>query len=142
MTAAIADTNTHYRWHCVGSNGGTTAQNCQKAKPINGACDNNQQNGCSAGTANDNAIADTKTHYTWHCVGANGGTTTQNCQKAKPINGACNNAQRNDCSSGSANDSVIADTKTHFRWHCVGVHGGTTAINCQKSQICTGKRCM
>ena len=127
----IADTNTHYRWHCVGANGGTTAQNCQKAKPINGACDNNQQNGCSAGTANDNAIADTNTHYRWHCVGANGGTTAQNCQKARPVNGVCDNSQRIGCSSGYADDAAIVDTKTHFRWHCVGVHGGTTAINCQ-----------
>ena len=41
----IADTNTYYTWHCVGSNGGTTATNCQKAKPapVNGVCDNSQQ---------------------------------------------------------------------------------------------------
>ena len=135
---AIADTNTHYRWHCVGANGGTTAQNCQKAKSINGACDNNQQNGCSSGRANDAIIADTNTHYRWHCVGANGGTTAQNCQKAKPINGACNNAQRNDCSSGSANDGVIADTNTHYRWHCEGSNGGTTAQNCQKAKSING----
>ncbi len=131
---AIADTNTHYTWHCVGANGGTTAQNCQKAKSINGACDNNQQNGCSAGTANDNAIADTNTHYRWYCVGANGGTTAQNCQKAKSINGACDNNQQNGCSSGTANDSAIADTNTHYRWYCVGANGGTTAQNCQKAK--------
>ncbi len=132
--SAIADTNTHYTWHCVGSNGGTTATNCQKAKPINGACDNNQQNGCSAGTANDNAIADTNTHYRWYCVGANGGTTATNCQKAKsaPVNGVCNNSQQNGCSSGTANDSAIADTNTHYTWHCVGSNGGTTATDCQK----------
>ena len=136
--SAIADTNTHYRWHCVGANGGTTAQNCQKAKPINGACDNNQQNSCSAGTANDNAIADTNTHYRWHCVGANGGTTAQNCQKAKSINGACDNNQQNGCSSGRANDAIIADTNTHYRWHCVGANGGTTAQNCQKAKPING----
>ena len=135
---AIADTNTHYRWHCVGSNGGTTAQNCQKAKPINGACDNNQQNGCSAGTANDNAIADTNTHYRWHCEGSNGGTTAQNCQKARPVNGVCDNSQQNGCFAGTANDNAIADTNTHYRWHCVGSNGGTTAQNCQKAKPING----
>ena len=136
--AVIADTNTHYTWHCEGSNGGTTAQNCQKARPVNGVCDNSQQNGCSAGTANDNAIADTNTHYRWHCVGANGGNTAQNCQKAKPINGACDNNQQNGCSAGTANDNAIADTNTHYRWHCVGANGGTTAQNCQKAKPING----
>ena len=135
---AIADTNTYYRWHCVGTNGGTTAQNCQKAKPVNGACNNDQRNGCSAGTANDLAIADTNTYYRWHCVGTNGGTTVQNCQKAKPANGACNNDQRNGCSAGTANDLAIADTNTYYRWHCVGTNGGTTAQNCQKAKPVNG----
>ncbi len=132
--SAIADTNTHYTWHCVGKNGGTTATNCQKAKsaPVNGVCNNSQRNSCSSGTANDDVIADTNTHYTWHCVGKNGGTTATNCQKAKsaPVNGVCNNSQQNGCSAGTANDSVIADTNTHYRWHCVGANGGTTAQNC------------
>ncbi len=138
--AAIADTNTHYTWHCEGSNGGSTATNCQKAKsaPVNGVCNNNQRNSCSSGTANDGAIADTNTHYTWHCVGANGGTTATNCQKEKPVNGACNNAQRNGCSSGTANDGAIADTNTHYTWHCVGANGGTTATNCQKAKPVKG----
>ena len=132
--SAIADTNTHYRWHCVGANGGSTATNCQKAKPVNGVCNNSQQNGCSSGTANDLAIADTNTHYRWHCVGANGGSTATNCQKAKPVNGVCNNTQRNSCSSGTANDAAIVDTTTHYRWHCVGANGGSTATNCQKAK--------
>ena len=136
--AAIADTNTHYRWHCIGANGGTTATNCQKAKAINGVCKNSQRNGCSTGTANDGAIADTKTHYRWHCVGANGGNTATNCQKAKAINGACKNSQRNGCSTGTANDGAIADTKTHYRWHCVGANGGNTATNCQKAKAING----
>ena len=134
---AIADTGTHYRWHCVGANGGSTATNCQKAKPVNGVCNNSQRNGCSSGTANDGAIADTGTHYRWHCVGANGGSTATNCQKAKPVNGVCNNAQRNGCSSGTANDAAIVDTNTHYRWHCVGANGGTTATNCQKAKPTT-----
>ena len=133
--AAIADTTTLYKWHCVGVN--TTATNCQKAKPapVNGVCNNSQRNGCSTGTANDDAIDDTNTHYRWQCVGANGGTTATNCQKAKaaPVNGVCNNSQRNSCSIGTANDAAIADTATLYRWHCVGANSGTTARDCQKA---------
>ena len=132
--SAIADTNTHYRWHCEGKNGGTTATNCQKAKPVNGVCNNSQRNACTSGTANDLAVADTNTHYRWSCIGRNGGTTASNCQKAKPVNGVCNNSQRNACSAGTANDSAITDTNTHYRWHCEGLHGGNTATNCQKAK--------
>ena len=134
----IADTDTHYRWHCVGQHGGTTATNCQKLKAINGVCNNAVQNGCRAGQANDNALADTRTHYKWHCVGQHGGTTAINCQKIKPINGTCNNAVQNGCRVGQANDNAIADTNTHYRWQCVGQHGGTTAINCQKLKPSNG----
>ena len=129
--AAISDTGTHYRWHCEGLHGGTTARNCQKAIPINGACNNSQRNGCSVGTLNANAISDTSTHYRWHCEGLHGGNTARNCQIRKPINGACNNSVRNGCSVGTANDAAISDTGTHYRWHCEGLHSGTTAENCQ-----------
>ena len=135
---AVADTNTHYRWHCEGLHGGTTAQNCQKTKPINGACNNNQKNGCARGIANDNAVADTNTHYRWHCEGLHGGTTAQNCQIAKPVNGACNNAQKNGCTTGTANDSAVPDTSTHYKWSCTGSNGGTTANNCQKAKPVNG----
>ena len=129
--SAIADTNTYYRWHCVGQHGGTTATSCQIRKPINGACNNSQRNSCSAGTSNDAVIADTSTFYKWHCVGQHGGTTATSCQIRKPINGVCNNSQRNSCSAGTSNDAVIADTSTFYKWHCVGQHGGTTAADCQ-----------
>ena len=142
--AAIADTTTLYKWHCVGANGGSTARNCQKTKAVNGVCNNRQRNSCSAGTANDTAIHDTTTLYRWQCVGTNGGTTATNCQKAKPasINGVCNNSQRNGCSTGTANDVVIADTTTLYKWQCVGANGGTTATNCQKNKTCIYQWCL
>ena len=43
-----------------------------------------------------------------------------------------NNSQRNSCSAGTANDSAITDTSTHYRWNCEGLHGGSTATNCRK----------
>ena len=137
--SAVEDTPTHYKWGCMGVNGGTSA-GCQKAKPINGVCNNSQRNSCSSGTANDSAVPDTSTHYKWSCVGANGGSTVSNCQIAKPaaVNGACNNTQRNSCTSGTANDSAVEDTTTHYRWSCVGAHGGTTVSNCQIARPVNG----
>ena len=105
--------------------------------PVNGVCNNSVRNGCSKGTANDNAIADTSTLYKWHCVGSNGGNTVTNCQKAKSVNGVCNNAVTNGCSTGTANPNAIADTNTLYRWHCVGSNGGNTATNCQKAKSTT-----
>ena len=134
----VADTSTYYKWHCVGLHGGTTATGCQKTKPINGVCNNSQRNGCIAGTSNDSAIADTNIHYKWYCVGLHGGTTATGCQKTKPINGVCNNSQRNSCTSGNPNDSIVADTSTYYKWHCVGLHGGTTATGCQKTKPING----
>ncbi len=146
---AIADTSTLYKWHCVGSNGGNTVTNCQSvttpsvtqpttsSPPVNGVCNNAVRNGCSKGTANDNAIADTSTLYKWHCVGSNGGNTVTNCQKTKSVNGVCNNAVRNGCSTGTANSNAIADTNTLYKWHCVGSDGGNTATNCQKAKSTT-----
>ena len=81
----IASTTTHYKWQCIGQHGGTTANNCQKLKPINGACNNAIINRCQSGTLKD--IQDSSTLYKWSCVGQHGGTTANNCQKLKPING-------------------------------------------------------
>ena len=55
------------------------------------------------------------------------------CQKLKPINGTCNNEITNRCQSGTLKD--IEDTSTLYQWQCVGQHGGTTASNCQNSNL-------
>lgn len=49
--------------------------------PFNGKC-GIQRNTCLVGEPDDEAIADTNAHYTWHCKGANGGTTAQDCTAA------------------------------------------------------------
>ena len=187
--AAITDTATLWNWHCVGSNGGNTATNCAKAKPqkiigtcgttkysctagvyhnhpvdtnthylwtcrsiphtspnreascslpkppaaVNGVCNNAVNNGCSKGTLRD--LADTTTLYKWQCLGLNGGTTAIKCSKAKPVNpvnGVCNNAVNNGCSKGTLRD--LADTTTLYKWQCLGLNGGTTAIKCSKAK--------
>ena len=63
------------------------------------------ENGCTTGTANDLAVGDTSTLYKWSCVGQQGGTTASNCQKLKPINGACNNAVQNGCQAGQVSST-------------------------------------
>ncbi len=129
--AVLEDSEEFYKWHCEGEHGGTTATDCQKDKPLNGACNNNVKNGCSAGTPNPTAVADTDTHYKWQCDGQHGGQNSDTCQKRKPINGQCKNATKNGCLRGTANIKAIADTGTHYRWRCDGQHGGRHSGTCQ-----------
>ncbi len=102
---------------------------------INGSCDNSVQNGCASGVANDNIIADTNTHYRWHCEGSSGGSTAIDCQieisAAGARNGICDNSIRNSCVYGTADDSALEDTDTHYRWQCIGTADGVT-VDCQK----------
>ena len=122
-----ADTSTQYKWNCVGTNGGTTA-NCTAnitTAAVNGAC-STTKNTCTAGTLSD--TADTSTQYKWNCVGTNGGTTA-NCTAnitTAAVNGACSTT-KNTCTAGTLSDT--ADTSTQYKWNCVGTNGGTTA-NC------------
>ena len=48
--------------------------------PVSGVCDNTKRDGCTAGTANDTAVADTPTHYRWQCDGSDGGADSGACQ--------------------------------------------------------------
>ena len=98
--------------------------------PTDGVCDNTAQNACTAGLANDGAIADTATYSRWRCDGISGGADSGTCQIAK-INGVCNNATTNSCTSGSFVD--VADTTTEWRWQCDGQHGGTDSAMCVKA---------
>ncbi len=140
----------HFYRFCINSkrnSKNSSSHNCSKwlsiqiepvfETPVNGVCDNSIKYGCIAGTPNSNAIADTNTYYRWQCLGLNGGTTAINCQKAKsitktPINGVCDNSIKYGCIAGTPNSNAIADTNTYYRWQCLGLNGGTTAINCQK----------
>lgn len=71
-------------WYCLGQNGGSNTA-CAVLKRVDGVCDNSVQNGCTAGTANDGAIADDSTYYRWRCDGKHGGINSGTCQKAKPV---------------------------------------------------------
>ena len=103
---------------------------------VNGSCDNSIRNGCTSGTNNDSIISDTDTYYRWHCEGSNGGSTATGCQKEivqGVVDGVCDNSTRNSCLYGTADDSALEDTDTHYRWQCIGSGGGLTAP-CQKEK--------
>ncbi len=78
------------------------------------------------------------THHIWYCSGVNGGNDTM-CSKLKPpspVNGVCNNAIRNGCTSGTSNDGAYNDTPTHYRWRCEGLNGGNNSGMCSKAKSC------
>ena len=131
---AIADTANAYLWRCDGLHGGANSETCRKSIPVDGACDESVRNGCSAGTANDAAIADTASAYLWRCDGLHGGANSERCRKSIPVNGACDDSVRNGCSAGTANDDAIADTASHYQWRCDGSNGGSD------SGVCSAER--
>ena len=127
---AIADTSSAYLWRCDGLHGGANSERCRKFIPVDGACDESVRNGCSAGTANDDAIADTSSAYLWRCDGLHGGANSETCRKSIPVNGACDQSVRNGCSAGTANDAAVADTASHYQWRCDGSNGGSNSGVC------------
>ena len=129
---AIADTSNAYLWRCDGLRGGENSDKCHKFVPVDGACDDSVRNGCSAGTANDDAIADTSNAYLWRCDGLHGGSNSDKCHKFMPVDGACDDSVRNGCTTGTANDDAIADTSNAYLWRCDGLHGGSNSDKCHK----------
>ena len=127
---AVDDDQTHYKWSCMGRYGGTDATTCNFEKPVNGVCNVSTQNGCVDGTANDTAVDDDQTHYKWICEGQHGGRDSRVCSLGIPVNGACDNTQRNECSAGDPNDTAVDDDQTHYKWSCMGRYGGTDAATC------------
>lgn len=87
---AFDDIDTGYIWRCDGQYGGTNSDKCFRRVervenvPVDGVCDDSVRNGCSAGTANDAAIADTASLYQWRCDGEHDGSNSGTCSLAKP----------------------------------------------------------
>ena len=132
----VPDNSTHYQWVCQGNSNGMN-DFCQLNKPVDGSCNPSTSHFCSQGSFQD--TEDTSTHFKWTCLGLYGGDDT-NCSMPKPsqtssegqvlspVNGTCNSLVPNVCTAGTFSDTT--DTSTHYKWSCVGVHGGNTA-NCQ-----------
>ena len=116
------------------------ASNCQKLKPINGACNNTVRKWLHNWyKPNDLAVGDTSTLYKWSCVGQQGGTTASNCPKNSNLL-----MERVTIQFEMAAQLVqpmtlaVGDTSTLYKWSCVGQQGGTTASNCQKLKPING----
>ena len=127
---AVPDSSNAHLWRCDGLHGGANSEKCFKFIPVDGACDDSVRNGCSAGTANDDAIADTSSAYLWRCDGLHGGANSERCRKSMAVDGACDESVRNGCSAGTANDAAVADTASHYQWRCDGSNGGSNSGVC------------
>ena len=128
---AFPDSSTEYAWRCDGLNAGANSGRCSRHVPVNGACDDGARNGCSAGTANDEAVADTANAYLWRCDGLYGGSNSDKCHMFKPVNGVCDDSVRNGCSAGVPNDDAFPDAGSGgFVWRCDGEHGGRNSSKC------------
>ena len=137
---AFADNSTGYLWRCDGLRGGRNSDKCfirVEDVPVDGVCDDTVRNGCSAGTANDDAFADNSTGYLWRCDGQHGGRNSDKCfirVQDVPVDGVCDESVRDGCSAGTANDIAVADTTSHYRWRCDGVHGGANSGTCTRAK--------
>ena len=63
------------------------------------------------------------------------GPSSQSCNTHSclvSVIGACNNAVRNACTSGTSNDGAYSDTGTHYIWRCDGLNGGSNSGVCSK----------
>ena len=137
---AFADNSTGYLWRCDGLRGGRNSDKCfirVADVPVDGVCDDTVRNGCSAGTANDDAFADNSTGYLWRCDGLHGGRNSDKCfirVQDVPVDGVCDDSVRDGCSAGTANDIAVADTTSHYRWRCDGEHGGANSGTCTRAK--------
>ncbi len=137
--AAIPDNATTYLWRCDGQRGGRNSDKCfiRVADVVDGVCDDTVRNGCSAGTANDDAFADNSTGYLWRCDGQRGGRNSDKCfirVQDVPVDGVCDESARDGCAAGTANDAAVADTTSHYRWRCDGEHGGSNSGTCSRAK--------
>ena len=137
---AIPDNASTYLWRCDGLRGGANSEKCfirVADVPVDGVCDDTVRNGCSAGTANDDAFADNSTGYLWRCDGLHGGRNSDKCfirVQDVPVDGVCDESARDGCSAGTANDIAVADTTSHYRWRCDGIHGGANSGTCSTAK--------
>ena len=132
--AAFPDTSNAYLWRCDGSGGGTNSEKCLRFMPVDGVCNDNVRNGCTAGTPNDEAHDDNPSGYLWRCDGLHGGRNSDKCfiRVEDVVNGACDESVRNGCSAGTANDDAFPDSSTAYAWRCDGSNGGDNSARCSK----------
>ena len=114
--------------------GGTNSEKCLRFMPVDGVCNDNVRNGCTAGTPNDEAHDDNPSGYLWRCDGLHGGRNSDKCfiRVEDVVNGACDESVRNGCSAGTANAAAFPDSSTAYAWRCDGSNGGDNSDRCSK----------
>ena len=101
---AVACNDDDY-WYCTG------------CSPLNGVCNNAVQNGCSAGTANDGAYADTTAEWRWRCDGSCGGSNSGMCSKTKDPCGATT-ISNCDLTGGTASGNTSGSCASGYSGSC------------------------
>ena len=134
-----SDALNFYAWRCEGRNGGNSSS-CLAFKRVDGFC-GVLRNDCASGFANDSAYADTSTHYRWRCDGTGGGLHSRICSlnRSLRVNGECGSSLNN-CSSGVFGTGRFypGNTKTHYRWRCVGLNDGSNSPVCSLPRSAVG----
>ncbi len=122
--SSIAGTITHYRWNCLGVNGGAD-MSCSEKKPLANVIPlcGIVNNDCIAGALND--TGDSTENYLWVCNGSPAGNDVScSVSKSAPVQGKCvtPTITENTCASGNLEN--VADTDSNFMWNCKGSGGG------------------
>ena len=109
---------------------------CEQHVPVDGECNNESRNGCTAGTPNDAAVAETATHHKWHCDGQYGGGNSPDCERliSTSTDSECDDTRVDGCSAGTLNTTAYTDTDTLHQWRCDGIDGGANSGRCMSDK--------
>ena len=84
------------------------AQPAMAQDPVDGVCQDDVRNTCTAGTPNDDAVPDSSSAYLWRCDGLHGGQNSRICfvRIEDVVDGVCDESVRNGCSAGTPNPAA------------------------------------
>ena len=154
----MPDTDTEYRWACLGWYGGQVETASMdkivdevaiatqaSGTPVHGQA-GTSRNTCASGSFRD--MADTDRKYRWQCRGLNGGNDVIAAMfKPKPVDEVGGRPQKplsdsapvnamagsgvNSCRLGNLKD--LPDTLNEFIWKCEGLNGGGEVIKYKRT---------
>ena len=141
-TSANTGTNTagdKWIWHCIGSNGGTNATDCEKNIPVNAVCGNTKDT-CTSGELDSDSVTTTQDGTPqWVCKGMHDGNnetctldTSSKCNYPDTVTGYINS-----CKTGATHKSK-QDNDTHYQWACVDDVSGQEEL-CQRLKFFYGE---
>lgn len=156
----LANTQTDWRWQCIGTSGGSTAQCSASITPVTPVCRahpgqhttqpaNTTATGCTSGTYAN--LTDSNNAWRWRCVGT-AGPQPVDCEAQKPtVAGQCRpypdsyqttpaTSLATACNAGSSFTTLAAD-QTNHRWVCNGQNGGANSPTCTAERDIVNGRC-